>query len=542
MILLLRKDGELATREADFVDDIHPCIRQKDGAPEAREACAQLKSQMNSRGNQADDRKYRLPTLTPGAWNGVIIHTDSPFPMMSTTQKKWTRFKEGLTWILSEGKSTGVLSTAELRKIAGLGVNLMQVYQDAKCYLKGFFNALEAFRPDRDSQGWRIGKSEDSLELLEFSVQKEEDSVIDAQGDYPLLTPATSELLLHAEALQVLFIGQEPLLVPIRPTDKGKLRYYVGDASREGFGGATQFPDGHISSREGLWDPNFADGGSNLREAQNHVNHLLYEIRAGMHDGCELWAATDNSVWSAVWNKGLSSARHLFHLVLALKQEARIHEVYIHCFHISGDRMIASGVDGLSCGNYDAGILLGFDVRQYLPLNVSAWDVAGNVLAGWCKSWMDKDFAPPLSPVGWFELGHRPGVHIWTPPPTAALITLKELARSRHKRPSEVTHVVMIPWLLWDEEWRSRFEKEVDVWFILHNGSIWPHSAFEPLLVGISFPILPPSRSYPWQVKQERTRMVELGRALSQMSKSSDLRVGDYLRQLWCSPRSFSGL
>ena len=146
----------MATREADFVDDIHPCIRQKDGSGDARRACAQLKSEMNSRGNQADDRKYRLPTLTPGAWNGVIIHTDTPFPMMSTTQKKWTRFKDGLTWVLSEGKSAGVLSTAELRKIAGLGVNLMQVYQDAKCYLKGFFNALEAFRPDRDSQGWRI--------------------------------------------------------------------------------------------------------------------------------------------------------------------------------------------------------------------------------------------------------------------------------------------------------------------------------------------------------------------------------------------------
>ena len=158
-----------------------------------------------------------------------------------------------------------------------------------------------------------------------------------------------------------------------------------------------------------------------------------------------------------------------------------------------------------------------------MPLNVSAWDVAGNVLGDWCKSWMGKDIVPPLTPSGWFEDGHRPGVHLWTPPPGAVLIALKELARSRHKRPLEVTHVVMILRLLWDEEQRSHFEKEMDFWFILHNSALWPHFTFEPLLVEISFPILPPTSPFPWQVKQEWTRMVDLGRALSHMSKTSDL-------------------
>jgi hypothetical protein len=82
---------------------------------------------------------------------------------------------------------------------------------------------------------------------------------------------------------------------------------------------------------------------------------------------------------------------------------------------------------------------------------------------------MGKNFVPPLTPLGWFEDGYRPGVHLWTPLQGAALIALKELARSWHKRPLEVTHVVMIPRLLWDEEWRSCFEKEMDFWFILHN-------------------------------------------------------------------------
>ncbi len=94
-------------------------------------------------------------------------------------------------------------------------------------------------------------------------------------------------------------------MLPICPADVRKLCFFIGDASIEDFGGATQFPDGTITSWEELWDQKFAGGGSNLREAKNQVNHLLHEIIAGRHDGCKLWAATDNSVWSAVWKKRL---------------------------------------------------------------------------------------------------------------------------------------------------------------------------------------------------------------------------------------------
>ncbi len=166
------------------------------------------------------------------------------------------------------------------------------------------------------------------MAFLEFGHDSGEGSPLDVQGDYSLLTPVTSELLLHIEALQILFAGEQLLMIPIWPTNKAKLRFFCGDASREGFGGATQYPDGTLASREGLWDLPFAEGGLNLQEAQNQDNHLLYKIRAGKHDGCKLWGATDNSVWSAVWNEGMSKAWHLFYLVLTLKQEAWKHEVY----------------------------------------------------------------------------------------------------------------------------------------------------------------------------------------------------------------------
>jgi hypothetical protein len=86
-VMLLQKDGELATREAHYVDNIYPCVCKKKGSNQARR-CAQLKSQMNAQGNHDDDQKYRLPTFTPEAWNDVTSDTDTPFPMMSTTRSK----------------------------------------------------------------------------------------------------------------------------------------------------------------------------------------------------------------------------------------------------------------------------------------------------------------------------------------------------------------------------------------------------------------------------------------------------------------------
>jgi hypothetical protein len=356
-----------------------------------------------------------------------------------------------------------------------------------------------------------------------------------AASGYPTLTRITSELLDHCEALLELFDSELPRADFVRPASATSYRYYVGDASREGLGGATQFPDLSIRGRRGVWEPSFADGGSNLREAQNQVNHLIQEVRAGLHDGCEVWAFTDNGCWSAVWLKGLSTAKHLFMLVLRLKIECRIHEVYLHVCHISGDRMIETGLDGWSRGDFETGVSLGYDLRTFLPLSRSCIDVAGTTLLPWLRNWLGDDFTGLLAPEDWFWKGHLPGVHVWTPPPGAALIALKQLSRSKQKRPHELTHIVMIPRLLYWEEWQSRFEKEMDVWFAMHTGESWPRFAHEPLIVGISFPLY---RSYPWLLRLESEKVVGIGRALSEMSKTSHVRIGNYLRKLWGNPRA----
>ena len=58
-VMLLQKDKEPATGEETFVDDCRVAGRAKEGEfDHAKAGCKQLKSRMNSLGNQVDDRTY----------------------------------------------------------------------------------------------------------------------------------------------------------------------------------------------------------------------------------------------------------------------------------------------------------------------------------------------------------------------------------------------------------------------------------------------------------------------------------------------------
>jgi hypothetical protein len=478
-----------------------------------------------------------------------MTHTDEPYPVKGTTAKKWRKGRAGLDWVWSEcglgpdtkdpiGFIRGLqnwdvwLDTAELRRVAGFWIHLTELYQEGRCFLKGIFNALEAFRCDRDEDGWRIEEAMDDAKLLETSEEAE----ATAPTDYPLKTRATYELVLHVHALRRLFDTEDPRVALIRPMEKHMLRYACGDASAEGFAQAVQYPDLVIDERDGLWEPGISKKSSNLREALNIANHLKHDIQAGRFDGCEVWQGTDNAIFSAVVNKGMSSVRHLFDLVVEIKIECHEHGVFLHVFHISGERMIATGIDGLSRGDHESGIALGYDLRDFLPLDTSCFSYPDNKIEEWCMGWMGSQYKPPTTPIQWFLEAHKPGFHIIAPPPAAALHALKEVAKGRHKRPHYVGYVILIPRLLYQEEWRSRFEKEVDVWFPLQTGEFWPHSAFEPLMVGISFPLY---RTRPWLLRMERDKVVGIGRTLSKMSKESNLCVRNYLCELWSDPRRF---
>ena len=190
---------------------------------------------MNHLGNQADDRKHRDVSMTPGPWSGGILNTDTPFPTESTTGKKWVQCWHGLKWILEQVETHTEIATTAVRRIAGLGINVTEIYPEGRPYLKGAFSALESWRGWRDVDGWRLQKTEDALRDLTTRGA----SPAEYQADYPEHVWITDELLIHVRGLLKLFHTEEPLAVPVRPTDRGKLRCHAGDASAEGFAAGT---------------------------------------------------------------------------------------------------------------------------------------------------------------------------------------------------------------------------------------------------------------------------------------------------------------
>ena len=72
----------------------------------------------------------------------------------------------------------------KIRSVAGLGVNITEVYSCVQVYLKGFFNANDAWRGDQDLGSWRLGtKMSEVAELQTIDAPEMEFS-----KGYPIAT------------------------------------------------------------------------------------------------------------------------------------------------------------------------------------------------------------------------------------------------------------------------------------------------------------------------------------------------------------------
>ena len=488
---------------------------------------------MNSLGEQSASRKRRPFSYTPGAWCGKLLHTNRPYPVKAVLQKKWKQVRKELLLLKEAAQSSSRLVSYELlRSVTGRAMNQAEVYYDVKPYYKSFYNCLNAWRPGRDVEGWRLPAGE-------FDVMNEREEGGDHHAHPPRELPMTREMERDVDALLEFYCTDEPVVLPVRPSGRRDVAYLGGDASAAGHGAGIQYPDGTVEISIGRFTAAETARGSNWREATNLARKTLRVIRGGRLDGFELWMVTDNLVWSYITKKGMSSKRGLSDLVREIRKECLKRGIFLHPIHVSGDRMIRLGFDGLSRGDLDSGLMLGHDLRDLVPVGSSAFDVAGAPLMEWTKWWMADAYVPPLSYEGWYTEGHKAGCHLWTPPPGGALIALEEIAQAKLKRPFEVLHVMICPRLLYFEEWERRFAKEMDFWMIIPtNSSFWPHNCCEPLVLGISFPL---RHSPPWKLRRVAT-VVELGRSLQKMFESGDLGAGDILRQFWLQPWGFLGL
>ena len=382
------------------------------------------------------------------------------------------------------------------------------------------------------------------------------------------MTPIVPRLIADVAALRKLTASQKPPLRVVRPSSTVQVFYGFGDASGKQFGSTVSrnyncqsklsnertSPEG-LRYRVGIWTAEEEEESSNYKELSNLVEMMVEEAEAGRVRGAEMFLFTDNLVSEGCFYRGSSKSKKLHNLILRLRQLEMDYGMVIHLIHVAGTRMIAQGTDGCSRGSFLDGVMAGDDMLAFVDLAKGATE-RSSTLVDWIRAWTGRPELEPLTPEGWFEEGHgitggekdKHGVwipshekggnlHLWPPPPAAADAALEELLKARHKR-TDTFHVVAIPRLA-SPRWRRLFNKVCDFTFAVPAGtSFWPSHMHEPLWVGIVLPFI---RHRPWCLKRAPL-LVELGRDLRGMLKTSEAAAGDLLCKLLLLPRRADSL
>ena len=274
----------------------------------------------------------------------------------------------------------GKLDFKQLERDRGFLVYLSRTYRNLCPYLKGIHQILDFWRSGRDSDGWKLTKAE----LLQFMTSDEEvDNSYQDERSPASVLPA-SRLKEDLEALAFPLNGSIAKRVPVRLVSTGFVHYGMGDTSGNGYGAAIHVK-GKLHFRYGDWSTKKGEISSNYRELNNLVVSVKTLYEEGILKDCELFLFTDNFVADCAYYKGSSSSRALFLLVLRLRKIQMTGDMIIHLIHISGKRMIASNIDGLSIGVYNEGVMRGIPMLKFLLLHLSADERSSEVIP-WLRS------------------------------------------------------------------------------------------------------------------------------------------------------------
>jgi len=199
----------------------------------------------------------------------------------------------------------------------------------------------------------------------------------------------------------------------------------------------------------------------------------------------------------------------------------------LHVIHVSGKRMIAQGTIALSRGITTAGVMAGMEFSSFVPLHLSVQErQSPSVLGAWVEFWAGE--VSWLSPEDWFLPWSCSTPCVWMAPPASADVALDHLGKWVHMRPSDTIHIIIIPRLM-TAHWRKILGKICDLVFTVPIGTdIWGTSQFEPLIVGIAFPLC---RYKPWRLWG--TPLLEsVERTMRELPKATDRWGGE------CSART----
>ena len=211
---------------------------------------------------------------------------------------------------------------------------------------------------------------------------------------------------------------------------------------------------------------------------------------------CEVFLLTDNLVVENAFYKGSSSSVLLFGLVLRLRKVKLEGKSILHMIHLSGKRMIASGIDPLSRGDTTRGVMQGNSLLSYFPFHLEA-DQRSNTLVPWIKSWWRSDRQLiHLSKERWFDEVFAEGNYLWTPPPAVAQVSVEQLCRNYHLR-EKSCHIVCLP-VLMTFLWRNQLSKVANLIVTLPFDEVmWSRANHEHLILVIVFTF---ANRRPWKL------------------------------------------
>ena len=160
----------------------------------------------------------------------------------------------------------------------------------------------------------------------------------------------------------------------------------------------------------------------------------------------EIFVFTDNSVFEGCYYKGHSISEELSDRVFHLHKAEKDGGFILHVLHISGKRMKATGVDGLSRGDHTEGTMAGEDPMSFLPFHLGADTRSRGRVGKWVRSWwrtskpgqdpeQGRDWGGlPLKEVNldnMFELKNVKAARLWMLPPTAMEVAIELLWEGR---------------------------------------------------------------------------------------------------------------
>jgi hypothetical protein len=535
----VREDGLIATDLHIYVDDTRITGSSQELVWNAGSRVAKL---CCFYGLQDAPRKLREPSQEPGAWAGSVVATLGGTVTKFVTKERWQKTQGCIRWLAkkigilgdqwsglipededSKEAPAGSLPFKQSERIRGFLIYVSRTYKAMVPYLKGLHLTLDAWRPNRDEEGWRLRLNEEPEEALPIEM-----------GHAPRFVKIVPRLGADLKVLMDLTGFDEAPAVHVRPSSTAAA-YLVGDASGSGFGDCLW-----VNGEEGLdiafgsWDGKLSSQSSNFREGYNLVLRLEELLKSGkVKEGTELWLFTDNSVSESAFNKGSSKSKLLHGLCARVRKAEMAYSLHVHVVWIAGTRMISQGTDGLSRGDLTSGVMAGDDFLSHIPLDKGAFDRSAG-LKEWLKASLPKQWTWLKTGADWYQLPFTDplGRYVWDPPPCLADVALEQLCEVKLIHPL-TSHVFVCP-VLFTGRWRKQFMKAADVEFGVPVGSpVWIDSCHENLVIGLMCPLL--NRS-PWAIKRgERTELDKFRRTMFGMLRDGDPAARGHMRKFWNS-------